>query len=159
MSYKRIENLAQELHSLIRQITQTIGRTPSGNYGFGNRLINKTGVASVKGTLIEAHATTDFAFRVAVGDTYECIGVVYYNGIADGERCLVIDRGIAEVLLKNATGCAPHDWMGVSDVAGRAYSGGASPPAAPTHFKEVGHCFQTNAGGTDELAEIEVHFN
>ncbi len=159
MSYKRKENLAQELQSLIRQITQLYGRTPSGNYGQGNRLINKTGLSSVKGTLIEAHATTEFAFRLAVGNTYECIGVVYTTGIADGDRCLVIDRGIAEVLLKNATGCSPHDWMGASDVAGRAYSNGASPPAAPTHFREVGHCFQTNAGGTDELAEIEVHFN
>ena len=159
MSYKRIENLAQELQSLIRQITQLVGRTPSGNYGWGNRIINKTGVVSVKGTLVETSDTTDFAFRVSVGDTYECIGVVYEDGVADGDRCLIIDRGIAEVLLKNATGCTHHDWMGVSDVAGRAYSGGASPPAAPTYFKEVGHCFQTNAGGTDELAEIEVHFN
>ena len=121
------------------------------------RLINKTGVASVKGSLVEPH-TNDFSFELTDADCKECFGVVYDNGIADGSKCLVITSGVAQVLLKDATASTTKNWVETADVAGRADATGASPAAAPQHFEEIGHCIETKAADTDVLCEIVLHF-
>ncbi len=130
--------------------------TPEG--GLALRLTNKTGVASVKGTIIEAHGATDNAFRVCDASSVEPFGIVYENGKADGAECLVVIGGRTRVLLKDATASTRNFWAGVSDVAGRADCTGASPPAAPAHFKEIGHCIESQGAGVDVLSYIMVHF-
>ena len=130
--------------------------TPEG--GLALRLTNKTGVASVKGTIIEAHAATDNAFRVCDANSVESFGIVYEDGIADGSECLVVIGGRCQVLLKDATASTRNNWVEVSDVAGRADATGASPAAAPQHFQEIGHCIESKGADTDVLAFIMLHF-
>lgn len=125
--------------------------------GLAERLINKTGVASVKGSLVQPN-TNDGSFELTDGDCKECFGAVYEDGIADGSECWVVVGGIAEVLLKDATASTTKNWVKTSDVAGRADATGTSPAAAPTHFEEVGHCIETKGAGTDVLAKIVMHF-
>jgi len=145
---------------LIKQFADSfIGVTNNGHIGIGNLMINKTGVASVKGTVVQADTTTDFAFKLCDADGNDAIGVVYDNGIADGGLCLIIKHLAADVLLKDATLSTHGNWVGMSDVAGRADATGLSPPAAPAHFKEIGHCVQSKGADTDVLAEVDVHFN
>ena len=59
--------------------------------------------------------------------------------------------------------CSAHEDLirevGAADVAGRADATSATPPAAPTHFEEIGHCLQTISGGTDVLCRVVLHFN
>ena len=131
--------------------------TPEG--GLALRLTNKTGVNSVKGTIIEAHAGIDNAFRVCDANSVESFGIVYEDGIADGSECLVVVGGRCQVLLKDATASTRNNWVGVSDVAGRADATGASPPAQPDHFKEVGHCIESKGADTDVLAFMIMHHN
>ena len=130
--------------------------TPEG--GLACRLTNKTGVVSVKGTIVEAHAATDNAFRVCDGNSVESFAIVYEDGIADGSECLIVVGGRCEVLLKDATASTRGNWVKVSDVAGRADATGASPAAAPTHFKEIGHAIESKGADTDVLAFIILHF-
>ena len=126
--------------------------------GVALRLTNETGAASVKGTIVEAHAATDNAFRVCDASSIESFGVVYEDGIAEHAECLVVIGGRVRVLLKDATASARNNWVGVSDVPGRADASGASPAAAPQHFKEIGHCIETKGADTDVLAYIILHF-
>ncbi len=158
MPEKRTGMLSRENKALINQIRQFIGITPNGHMGFGSRLINKTGVPSVKGTIVDS-TTDDFSFKVADASSNHVIGIVFDDGIVDGELCLVIMVGIAQVLLKDATLSTAGNWVKTSNVAGRADATEGSPPAAPTHFLEVGHCIQTKGADTDVLAEIVVHLN
>ena len=127
--------------------------------GLALRLTNKTGVASVKGTIVEAHAGIDNAFRVCDANSVESFAIVYEDGIADGSECLVVVGGRCQVLLKDATASTRNNWVGVSDVAGRADATGASPPAQPDHFKEVGHCIESKGADTDVLAYMIMHHN
>lgn len=137
--------------------------TPEG--GLAVQLTNKTGAASVKGTLVEADDTTDNAFKVMVADDPDPIGAVYEDGIADGEPCWVVVAGIAEVLIEDGTAATRSYWAKVSDtVAGRAditnpAPAGGAIAALEDHFTEIGHCLETKGSGTDVLAKIVMHFN
>ncbi len=136
-----------------------IGLTNAGHAGIGNYMINKTGAASVKGTILDAH-TDDFSCKIADASSNHVIGIMYPDGVADGEKVLVIKGLAADVLLKNATASTAGNWAKTSNVAGRADMTGASPAAAPTHFLEIGHCEETKGAETPGLlAEIDVHFN
>jgi hypothetical protein len=121
-------------------------------------LINKTGAASVKGSVVETTSGTDGAFRLQTTRD-ESFGIVYESGIADGSPCRVVVAGIADVLLEDGAGANSGDWIGGAATNGRAYSNGISPPAAAAHFDEIGHCLQTVAGGTDVLCRIVMHYN
>ena len=160
LTFEKIVNreLPVENAALISQIQRYEGFTPNGKRGTGNYLINKTGVPSVKGTIVDAH-TDDLSFKVADAGSNHAIGIVFDDGVVDGEECLIINNGIVQVLLKDGTASTAGNWAKTSDVAGRADMTGGSPPPAPTHFLEIGHVLQTKSGGTDVLAEIEVHFN
>jgi hypothetical protein len=134
--------------------------TPLG--GIAVRLTNKTGASTVLGEVVQADTTTDDAFKLTDADGNDAIGVIYENGIADGSECWVVMHGIADVALKNETSSTRGNWAGMSDVAGRADMSGASPPAAPAHFKEIGHCLESKAAGAagvKVLARMAVHFN
>lgn len=129
--------------------------------GYAVKLTNKTGGVSIKGTLVETHTTIDNAFQTAGADGIENIGVVYENGIADGEECWVVVGGIAEVLLEDSTLSTRGYWARSSTtVAGRVDITNADPPGLVlSHFAEIGHCIESKSSGTDVLAKIVLHFN
>ena len=120
---------------------------------------NKTGAATVKGTLVETDTTTDKAFDIADADAVDCIGAVFEAGVADGSDAWIVISGCAQVLLKDTTAATRHNWAATHDVAGRADCSQGTPPAAPAHFNEIGHCIESQAGGSDVLATCILHFN
>lgn len=127
------------------------------------RLTNKTGSASVKGTLVMASAGTDDAFDIMAADGYDCIGAVYEAGVADGQSCWVAFHGRAQVLLKDGTAATRKYWVrGSTDTAGRAIMSAAPPGGAiaelDNHTQEIGHCLENKEAGTDVLAYIILHF-
>jgi len=120
-------------------------------------LTNKTGAASVKGSVVSTSTGTDEAFMLQA-NRLDAFGVVYEDGIADGNECRVVVSGIADVLLEDAGGTTHGDWMGQAATDGRAYSNGATPPAAAQHMREIGHCLETVGGGVNVLCRIAIHF-
>ena len=57
--------------------------TPEG--GLAVYFINKTGANSIKGTLVNTEASVDFAVNVVTADEPDIIGVIYEDGIPDGD--------------------------------------------------------------------------
>ena len=126
--------------------------------GIAMWFINDTGAPSVKGTVVDPSANIDMAVAIeAIGDI-DPVGIMYSDGIPDGEYVLVVVAGIAEVLVDAATPVTRQYWAGTSDTtAGRAQVR-ISPPATITHDQEIGHFFESKVGGPDVLAKIIVHF-
>ena len=126
------------------------------------RLTNKTGGVSEAGRLIEASTTTDDAFEYADANGTECMGIIYEDGVPDGDECWIAEGKIAEVLFEDNHGPNRHDWVATSiSEAGYATSQ-ESPAASPQHFREIGHCIQSvSAGGegTHVKARCLLHFN
>ena len=81
--------------------TEKVRLTPEG--GIAVRLTNKTGSASVKGTLCELSPSVDSAVVTVGANEPDVIGVMYESGIADGSDVWVVIQGVAEVLLKDTT--------------------------------------------------------
>jgi hypothetical protein len=128
--------------------------------GLAIKLTNKTGSASVKGTIVKPHATIDNAFNISGTDEFDSIGAVYDDGIEDGELCWIIVAGIAEVLLEDGTAATRGYWARTSTTqAGRVTVNTATQPGLlQTHFAEVGHGLENVSSGTDVLAKISMHF-
>lgn len=131
--------------------------------GIARKMVNKTGAASVKGTVVETGATVANSFAlVGVGDP-DPVGVVYEDGVADGSECYVVFTGAAKVFYVGATSL--HDFARVcvagdtDDEAGKAISEAApvSPFATDKHFQEIGHVIE--AIGSAGLALTMIHFN
>jgi hypothetical protein len=132
--------------------------------GLAILLTNKTGAASVKGSLVKADTAVDNAFILTAADDQECIGVVFDDGVADGNQAWVVIFGIAQVLLKDTTASTRGNWIKTSDTAGRADATLAAPPGGGVtqldeHMQEVGHCMESKGSGTDVLARAVLHFN
>jgi hypothetical protein len=138
------------------QLSSKVKFTPEG--GLAVQLVNDTGAASVKGSLVEASTAVDGAVKLS--DPYECMGVIYEDGVANGQLVWVVVAGVAEVLLENSTAATRGYWAGVSTTPGRADITNAAPPGlVDAHFTEIGHCIQSAASGTDVLAKVVLHFN
>ncbi len=86
--------------------------------GYAIKLTNKTGTASVKGTLVDISSTVDSAF-VLSSDTNSAIGTVYENGIADGSECWVVVAGIAPFLLAATETATRGQYINASVTPGR----------------------------------------
>lgn len=133
--------------------------------GFAIKLTNKTGAASVRGTLVESDTTTDSAFKNNAADGNHPIGIVFEDGIADAFECWVVISGICQVLLKNATASTRGFWVrGSTDTIGRADATLENPPGGgivplDAHMQEIGHCLETKGADTDVLCKIVLHFN
>ena len=133
--------------------------------GYAIRFVNKTGAASVKGTVVEASTTTFDAVGIVPSDQPDPIGVIYEDGVADGDLVWVVTMGKVQVLLEDTTAAILDGWVRVSpNVAGRADASAAGPPGGTiieidNHFKELGHCLETVIAGTDKLALCLIHFN
>ena len=121
-------------------------------------IINKTGLPSVKGTVLDASLTTDIAVGIEVVSGIDPICIMYSDGVADGLLVLVIYAGIAEVLYDNGVAVVRGGWSGTSDItAGRAQSN-INPPATVKHDQEIGHILESKGPGVDVLAKTLLHF-
>lgn len=135
--------------------------TPEGGYAVP--LINKTGAASIKGTIVTA-SSVDSAFDINPANIPKPFGVVYESGKADGDVCYVVVSGIAEVLLEDGTASIAGYWSKVSDnIAGRADMSNEFPPggtiaALEDHLSEIGHCIESKNAGVNVLAKCIIHF-
>lgn len=132
--------------------------------GLAIRLTNKTGAASVRGTVVEASTGTDNAFATAGASDVHPIGVVYEAGVADGSECWLVVAGRCQVLLKDTTAATRGYWVYTSDTGGRADATLANPPVGGAaelqiHMQEIGHCLESQGAGTDVLAYMILHFN
>lgn len=138
-------------------------RTDEG--GLAISLINKTGAASVKGTLVRSDLGVDEAVVTCAAGEPDTIGIIYEDGVADGDAVLVVIYGIAEVLLEDSTASTRGYWAAISTSQnGRADMSAAAPPGggipeADRHFEEIGHCVESKGAGTDVLAKCIIHFN
>lgn len=129
--------------------------------GIAVRLTNQTGGASVQGQLVKADTGSDDAVILTGASDVECFGVFLESGIADGAEAWVVVAGIADVSFADNQAAAHGDWVATATAAGYA-AAAATPAAAPTHFREIGHCIETVAaggGGTHILARCVLHFN
>lgn len=134
--------------------------TPEGGIAF--KFINATGASSVKGTVVAVSNTVPNAVNIQVAE-FDAVGVIYDDGVANGEEVWVVTNGIAEVLLEDGTGSVLEAWVQASPVDGRALA--TTPPTGipdlitGEHFKEIGHCLEAKTGGTSVLCKIAIHFN
>lgn len=140
-----------------------IGGAGSGGSGFTAEggfyitLINDTGANSIKGTIIEA-STTDNACIVSATNSSSAMGIIYEDGVSNGNFVKVVVSGKAEVLLEDGLDSTAGYWCGVSNVAGRMFQLPA-PTTAAEHNREIGHSLQSVANGTNKLSFVNLHFN
>lgn len=139
-----------------RLTTDKIWLTPEG--GFAILLNNKTGGTSVKGSIVAVGAAVASSVILAPANSEVNIGVIYNAGVADGADVWVVTHGMADVLLKDGQAGVMGQWVGVSDVAGRAYCTSA-PGTTSEHNREVGHCMQTISSGTGVVMRCHLHQN
>lgn len=125
--------------------------------GLAVQMLNKTGVASVKGTVVQADTVADNACKVAVVSSDMPIGIMYDDGVADGSLVWVVVSGIAQVLMKNTVASTRGYISFVSSTAGRVDQA-ATIPVAATHDMEIGHPIESVVGGTNVLAKHVLHF-
>jgi len=135
--------------------------TPEG--GIAVKMINDTGAPSIKGTLVNCSSSVDNGVTIETVE-FDTIGVIYEDGVADGQEVWVVVSGKAEVLLADGTASTRGYWVYADAVDGRANASLQLPPggtiqALENHFKEIGHCLETKTSGTDVLALIAIHFN
>jgi len=136
--------------------------TPEG--GLAVRMINKTGSDSVKGSVVSVSTTTADGVELQA-DEFDAFGIMYDNDVADGDYCWIVVSGIAQVLLKDTTTSTVGYWVIAADTDGRADATQPTPTPNNTlnehtqHFKEIGHCMETQSSGTDVLAKCVLHFN
>jgi hypothetical protein len=130
--------------------------------GFATRVINKTGAASVKGTIVEADKSVDNAVALAGIDDPDPCGIVYENGVPDGGFMYVVTTGIADV--KYGTAVTRGTFARIPVTADSVAAGLAVAEALPTspfatdkHFREIGHPLETIA--SPGLAKTILHFN
>lgn len=126
-----------------------------GNY---LNLINQTGATSIKGTLITISSTLDNAVRISTDARSVVCGVIYEDGIANGSTVKVVVSGKAQVLLKNTIAAVHGDWVGISNVAGRAYTKTDPPTGNAEHDLQVGLALESKAAGTDVLVNVLLRF-
>ena len=132
----------------------------AGHYGIAIKMINGTGAASVKGTLVSASKTEDGKF-VLQANEFDTIGIVSESGMADGAECLVTISGVAEVLWKDSN-TATRGYVAIAaDTDGRAVNVDVptSNPVVAEHFKEIGHVLESKGSGTNVLVRCILHFN
>lgn len=126
--------------------------------------INKTGAPSISGTIVMASTTTYNAVQVGVTTLFDPIGIIYEDGIPDGQYVKVVVSGKVEVLLEDDSAASLEDFVNTStSQAGRAKCSaipdGQSFAAVNNHFREIGHSHQAVTAGTNKKCLITSHFN
>lgn len=163
----RLNAVGTAVDSLVTQVNAEIDSsnikfTTEG--GLAVKLVNKTGAATVKGTVVSAATGTNGAFILTAVDAVDPLGVVYEAGVADASSAWVVVSGKAQVLFTTnvtrgqfARGPVAGD---TGEQAGYAVAG--TPPANPNiatedHFREIGHCLESTTAGA--LTYVMLHFN
>lgn len=130
--------------------------------GFLVKFINRTGGASVKGTIISNSTTAD---REAIKqfNEYDAIGVVQEAAVAEGsEMWCWMNGSVCQVLYKDSVAAVRGNLLLCADTDGRAIDTanmGGGLPATDVHFKECGHVMESKNAGTNVLALACIHFN
>ncbi len=122
--------------------------------GVGVQLINDTGSASVKGTVVEMSANLDDAVDIAAANATDPVGVILDDGVADGEIVTVMVSGYVQVLV-GATPMVRKDRLVCGPSPGAVIPN--NTPSATDHWKEVGHAGRSAAAST--LVWAMIHFN
>ena len=157
-------NPKQTLSSGKKSFNSNIKVTPEG--GLAIKMINKTGGASVKGTVVTPYDDTaiDRAVEKIVVDIPNPIGVVWNNDVPDGSLVWIVISGRAYVYFVGNTtrGHIARGFLtadGGSYVIGQALSEQVpvSPFASDKHFYEIGHVLESVTG--PGLALVNLHFN
>lgn len=133
----------------------------TGERGFLVSIINDTGAASIKGSLVHASLATDRAFALQTNE-FDTFGIVAVSGIAAGAPCWVWgDGSLAHVLFKDGVAPTRGYIVIAADTDGRAdnipFPGGGLP-GTDTHFRECGHCVESKAPGVNVLALARCHY-
>lgn len=140
----------------------------TGDGGYGIRLLNNTGIPSIKGTLVQASRTRQDAFEICNAGGQNPIGVVFDNNVPQGELCTIVITGTARVLLEDGTETDTGNWaMSSQNQAGRVDASLANPPTVggpygspfTIHMNEIGHSVEIVTPGVDKLARCVLHFN
>jgi hypothetical protein len=130
--------------------------------GYLNKIVNRTGGNSVKGSLVSASTTADLE-AILQANEYDSFGVVAESGVAEGAEMWIWCNGsICQVLFEDGVTPTHGNILICSDVDGRGDSisnPGSGLPAVDIHFKEAGHVLESKASGTDVLALCMLHFN
>ena len=136
--------------------------TPEGGYAV--RMINSTGGASVKGTVVTVGTAVQDSVQKIVVDAPNPVGIIYEDSIADGLEVWVVISGIADVYFVGNTtrGDIARGFLtadGASYVTGQALSEAypIAPFASDKHFYEIGHVLESRTGAG--LAKCILHFN
>jgi hypothetical protein len=147
--------------SMIGANVRIVDDTSTNERGLQLKVINRTGATSVKGTIVTPSASYDNAAElVTTTSPYDATGVVYEAGVADGSPMWIWTTGaICKVLMEDSEATTRGDWMRCSTVTnGRGKSDAIpTPPTSDTHFQEIGHAMESNAGGTDQLVLTWFH--
>ena len=126
--------------------------------GSYNTFTSDLGVVSKKGMIVGVSTTLDSGVRLNPASSGKSIGIVYDSDINHGNTLKVTTEGIAYVLLKDNTSCNRGDWVGMSDVEGRAIA--KQDPASQTErFTQIGYALETVNAGLDKLVKVVLHFN
>ncbi len=141
--------------------TSTVKLTPEG--GIATLMVNDTGGASIKGYLLQPSSTVDNGVTYTNNDDVDPIGVIYEDGVPNGENVWVVIAGIADVFYGVAVTRATFSRVPVAAdgiaVAGQAINEALPIPPLATdkHFQEIGHPIESR--GTPGLARTVLHFN
>lgn len=132
--------------------------------GMAIQLVNKTGGASIKGTVGHPyHATAvDLAFDLIPDDEPDNIGIVYETGVADGDLCWIVVKGLAKIYFEGAVARGQFVRSQVAADGGTVgYAVSEATPTAPfttdKHFQELGHILETTGGAG--LSTCLLHAN
>lgn len=140
---------------------QAVELTPEG--GIAVWMINDTGAASVKGTMVRNSAVEKGVSKIAV-DIPNVIGAIYDDDVPDGDEVRVVVSGLAECLFTGnasagqfARGYLGADGGGYIAGYGLAEAFPTAPFASDKHFYEFGHIMSSHVGAG--LALVNLHFN
>jgi len=135
--------------------------TATGARGMVQKMLNKTGGATVLGTVVSTSDATDKGFK-AQSDEFDSIGVVAEAGVADGSEAWIwLNGSVCQVLWKDGE-TATREYVAIAaDTNGRGLNIPipSVAPADAEHFKEIGHVMESKADGTDVLVLCHLHFN
>lgn len=133
----------------------------NGEMGIIMKIVNGTGNASVKGSVVSNSPSADNKF-VLQANEYDAIGVVAESGIAADAGTWVWKNGSrAKVLWKNGQTATRAYVALCADTDGRAINIDvpSSNPVVGEHFKEIGHVCESANSATDLLVLVDLHFN
>jgi len=145
----------------IKENNMNVKLTPEG--GIAVQYINACAGPSVKGTCVTIKDSAPWSVTEVPIQVPNCIGIVYEDNIAVGDRVWVVISGIAPVLFWTPTIAGQLARTGltvdVGEVAGKAIAENipTSPFGVDKHFCEIGHVIETNTA--PGLANVNLHFN